>query len=125
MIFSINCFFHNMPVFLRFAEVNKVRFFRVRFYRNEKKLSPGNKRFSSKIIVLRKTKKTRTGYSSLNKIKLVHGGRPYFDQLLQMIRQAEEIIQLQVYIYDHDETEKEITEALKAAAERNVQVYLL
>src|SRR4029077_14448258 len=34
-------------------------------------------------------------------------------------------IQLQVYIYDNDETGKKITEALKTAAKRNVQVFLL
>src|SRR5450432_34154 len=70
-------------------------------------------------------KKTRSGYTSLNKIKLVHGGKPYFDQLLRMINQATEIIQLQVYIYDNDETGKEITDALISAAQRNVRVYLL
>jgi cardiolipin synthase len=74
---------------------------------------------------LRISKKTRTGYTSLNKIKLVHGGRPYFDQLLQMINEASEIIQLQIYIYDNDETGREVTEALKQAAGRNVQVYLM
>ena len=65
------------------------------------------------------------GYTTRNKIKLVHGGRPYFDQLLRMIDDAKEIIQLQVYIYDNDETGKEITEALIAAAKRNVRVYLM
>jgi cardiolipin synthase len=64
-------------------------------------------------------------YTSLNKIKLVRGGRPYFDQLLEMINQAKEIIQLQVYIYDDDETGREVTRALEAAAKRNVQVYLM
>jgi cardiolipin synthase A/B len=74
---------------------------------------------------LRLPKKTRAGYTSLNKIKLVHGGRPYFDQLLEMINQAERIIQLQVYIYDNDETGKQVTEALKEAAKRHVQVFLM
>jgi cardiolipin synthase A/B len=66
-----------------------------------------------------------SAYTSHNKIKLVHGGRPYFDQLLEMIGRAEEIIQLQVYIYDHDETGRLITEALMAAAKRKVRVYLM
>jgi cardiolipin synthase A/B len=65
------------------------------------------------------------GYTSNNKIKLVHGGRPYFDQLLEMINQAEEIIQLQVYIYDNDETGREVTGALAAAVKRKVQVYVI
>jgi cardiolipin synthase len=65
------------------------------------------------------------GYTSLNKIKLVRGGRTYFDQLLNMIHQAEDTIQLQVYIYDNDETGRKVTNALIAAAKRNVQVYLM
>jgi cardiolipin synthase A/B len=65
------------------------------------------------------------GYISNNKIKLVHGGRPYFDQLLQMINEAKETIQLQVYIYDDDETGKEVTQALMNAAKRGVAVHLM
>jgi cardiolipin synthase A/B len=70
-------------------------------------------------------KRTRAGYTSLNKIKLVPGGRPYFDHLLQMINKSKRVIQLQVYIYDNDETGKQVTEALKAAVKRNVQVFLM
>lgn len=70
-------------------------------------------------------RRTDPGYVSQNRIKLVHGGRPYFDQLLEMICAAQKIIQLQVYIYDDDETGKEVTQALIQAAKRNVQVYLM
>jgi cardiolipin synthase len=70
-------------------------------------------------------RRTGSGYLSQNKIRLVRGGRPYFDQVLQMIKEAREIIQLQVYIYDDDETGKEITSALMDAAKRNVPVYLM
>jgi len=70
-------------------------------------------------------RKAGQGYISKNKIRLVHGGRPYFDQMLQMISEAKEIIQLQVYIYDDDETGKKITHALIDAAKRNVSVYLM
>ena len=70
-------------------------------------------------------KRSGEGYTSLNKIKLVRGGRTYFDQLVRMIREAEQIIQLQVYIYDNDETGREVTSALIAAARRNVQVFLM
>jgi cardiolipin synthase len=69
--------------------------------------------------------RTRLAYNSRNKIKLVRGGRPYFDQLLEMINQAQEIIQLQVYIYDDDETGREVAKALEAATKRNVRVYLM
>ena len=73
----------------------------------------------------RNSGKVRAGYTSQNNAKLIHGGTPYFDQLLGMINQAERTIQLQVYIYENDETGKKITEALKTAAKRNVQVFLL
>jgi cardiolipin synthase A/B len=66
-----------------------------------------------------------SGYISHNTIQLVRGGKPYFDQILHMINHAKVIIQLQVYIYDDDETGKEITRALVGAAKRKVQVYLM
>ncbi len=66
-----------------------------------------------------------SGYSVQNKIKLVRGGKPYFDQIIEMIDQAQKIIQFQVYIFDYDETGKAVTEALIAAAKRQVQVYLM
>lgn len=64
-------------------------------------------------------------YSSRNKIKLIHGGKEYFDQLLQLINQATESIHLQTYIYNDDETGRLVAEALKAAAGRNITVHLL
>ena len=66
-----------------------------------------------------------SGYSVQNKIKLVRGGKPYFDQIIEMINRAKEIIQFQVYIFDYDETGKAVAEALMAAAKRKVQVYLM
>jgi cardiolipin synthase A/B len=66
-----------------------------------------------------------SGYSVQNKIKLVRGGKPYFDQIIDMINHAQEVIQLQVYIFDYDETGKAVAEALMAAAGRQVQVYLM
>ena len=81
-----------------------------------------------KIKAVKRTGRRRrsgSGYISQNKVELVRGGRPYFDKLIQMINQAEQIIQLQVYIYDDDETGKEVTAALTAAAKRKVSVYLM
>jgi cardiolipin synthase A/B len=74
---------------------------------------------------LARRRRTISGYITGNKIKLIRGGRPYFDQLLELINSAKEIIQLQVYIFDYDDTGKEVTNALMAAAKRNVQVYLM
>lgn len=65
------------------------------------------------------------GYTSLNKIKLVRGGKEYFDCLISMIEKAKESIHLQAYIFDDDETGRSVGNALKAAAKRNVQVLVL
>ncbi|MEJ0105932.1 MAG: phospholipase D-like domain-containing protein [Bacteroidota bacterium] len=65
------------------------------------------------------------GYTSNNKIKLIHGGRDYFDLLIQLINQATESIHLQTYIFGDDETGREVADALKTAAKRNVQVHVL
>jgi cardiolipin synthase A/B len=70
-------------------------------------------------------KKSGKAYSTHNRIKLIRGGRAYFDQLLQLIHESKSSLQIQVYIYDNDETGKEVTTALIAAAKRNVQVYLM
>lgn len=71
-------------------------------------------------------KKNRiSGYTSNNRVKLVRGGKPYFDCLMEMIQQARESIHLQTYIFDDDETGQMVAEALKASIKRNVQVYVL
>ncbi len=64
-------------------------------------------------------------YTARSKVKLVRGGREYFDLLFHLINQANENIHLQTYIYEDDETGQMIGNALKAAAKRNVQVYLM
>jgi cardiolipin synthase len=64
-------------------------------------------------------------FSDNNRVKLVRGGREYFDLLLQLIHSAKEFIHLQTYIFSHDETGSLVADALKKAAERNVAVYLL
>jgi cardiolipin synthase len=69
--------------------------------------------------------KTPGEYAALNKVKLIQGGREYFELLLHLINTATESIHLQTYIYDDDETGKQVAEALKAAVKRNVGVYLL
>jgi cardiolipin synthase len=64
-------------------------------------------------------------YSARNKVQLIHGGREYFDLLLELINKATESIHLQTYIYDDDETGRQVADALISAAKRNVSVYLL
>ena len=64
-------------------------------------------------------------YTFRNKVKLIRGGKEYFDQILKMIRESKESIHLQTYIYDDDETGRQVADALKAAVTRGVKVYLL
>ena len=64
-------------------------------------------------------------YTSVNHVELIRGGSEYFNLLLKLINEAKESIHLQIYIYDDDETGKMIAAALKDAAKRNVEVYLM
>jgi cardiolipin synthase len=64
-------------------------------------------------------------YTSHNTAKLIRGGEAYFTLLIQLIQQAQQTIHLQTYIYDEDETGLAVAEALIAAAQRGVAVYLV
>ena len=65
------------------------------------------------------------GYLTRNSGLLIRGGRPYFDQLEQLIDGASVSIHLQVYIYSDDETGNRVTEALTRATKRGVKVFVL
>lgn len=69
--------------------------------------------------------KVKTSYSFHNKPTLIKGGEPYFSKLIELIEGAEESIQLQVYIFDEDETGKTIASKLIAARKRNIEVQML
>lgn len=58
-------------------------------------------------------------------LSLVHSGRDYFDQLLDLINGAKQEIHFQVYIFDQDTTGERIANALIAAAMRKVKIYML
>src|SRR5260221_10056045 len=73
----------------------------------------------------KKRKKRINDYTPNNGVKLVRGGKEYFDLLLKLIEQAKDTIHLQVYIYDDDETGNRVAGALKEAAKRKVKVYLM
>lgn len=64
-------------------------------------------------------------YLPNQKVKLLSGGNAYFGLLLKLIGQAQRIIHLQVYIYEQDETGQLVADALIAAAQRGVSVYVL
>lgn len=65
------------------------------------------------------------GYTTRNRVRLVHGGRDYFDEMCRIIRSAKEHIYLQTYIYDEDETGNHIANELVEASRRGVMVYML
>lgn len=72
-----------------------------------------------------RTKKTAGTYSTHNKVRLIRGGKEYFELIISLIEKATESIHLQTYIYEDDETGRLVADALKAAAKRNIKVYLL
>lgn len=72
-----------------------------------------------------KYRRSLSGYTAGNTVKLIRGGSAYFRQLLQLIDQANETIHLQTYIYADDETGKQVTDALIQAAQRKVHIYIM
>jgi cardiolipin synthase len=64
-------------------------------------------------------------FTANNSVRFIRGGKEYFDLLIQLINDAKETIHLQTYIYDDDETGIKVAEALKAAVQRKVEVYLM
>lgn len=70
-------------------------------------------------------KRTPDIFTTENKLRLVKGGKEYFDLLLSLVDKAKENIHLQVYIFNSDETGALVADALKRAAQRNVAVYLM
>jgi cardiolipin synthase A/B len=71
-------------------------------------------------------KKISSGrYTSPNAVSLIRGGQEYFKLLLTLIEGAKESIHLQVYIFSDDETGNLIADALKKAAARGVEVYVI
>jgi cardiolipin synthase A/B len=73
----------------------------------------------------KKTPKLLAGYTLHNKVRLVHGGKDFFDALVSLIDGAQSTIHLQTYIFDGDETGRTIADALLRAAARKVQVFVL
>lgn len=70
---------------------------------------------------------TRDGVNTTccNKTELIRGGRGYFELLKKLIDRAEHRIHFQFYIFEPDQTGREVASALIAAAKRGVKVYML
>lgn len=66
-----------------------------------------------------KKKRFSNGYTTLNKVKLIRGGREYFSLLLELIQGARQTIHLQVYVFDDDETGYQVADALKQAVKKS------
>jgi cardiolipin synthase len=73
------------------------------------------------------SKKTKISnvYTANNQVKLARAGKAYFNLLLQLIHNAKENIHIQTYIFDDDETGRLVADAMKDAAKRKVDVYLM
>ena len=69
--------------------------------------------------------KKKSAYSLHNKIKLLRGGYEYFNSLEELILNANQSIQLQVYIFEEDQTGNHIADLLIAAAERGIAIQVL
>ncbi len=76
-------------------------------------------------ILKSRKKLARQGYTQNNRVRLIKGGKDYFDCMISTINAAKVSIHLQTYILDDDETGQQVAEALKKAAARKVKVYLL
>lgn len=68
---------------------------------------------------------TRQGYVANDAARLVRAGHEYFGLLQQLIREARHTIHLQTYIFEEDETGKEVVHALLEAAARKVKIYII
>lgn len=69
--------------------------------------------------------KIKTSFTFRNNPALIKGGNTYFSTLYEMIDNAKQTIQLQVYIFEEDETGNHVAAKLISAALRKVQVQVL
>lgn len=58
-------------------------------------------------------------------LELVHSGEDYFARLETIIRNSQFQIHIQMYLFENDATGKRIIKALKNAASRKVEIYIL
>src|SRR5258708_6424821 len=72
-----------------------------------------------------RTPRQLKGYTYHNKVRLVYGGKDYFDAIVQLIDGAQRTIHLQTYIFDGDETGRLVSDALLRAAGRKVEINVL
>ncbi len=59
-----------------------------------------------------------------HELELLASGEPFFARALQIIRGAQKQIHFQMYIFDEDNTGKEVAAALKMASQRGVEIFM-
>lgn len=59
-----------------------------------------------------------------HELELVRSGEPFFEQVLRIIDSAQRIIHFQMYIFDEDNTGKEVASALIRARKRGVEILM-
>ena len=64
-------------------------------------------------------------YTHLNKAYIINGGNDFFSTLEKMINEAKSLIHIQTYIFSDDETGQNVSNALIAAAQRKVEIYII
>lgn len=69
--------------------------------------------------------KTNDSFTNAKNLELVYSGEDYFARLETIIREAQSQIQMQMYLFENDATGKRIVNALKEAALRKVEIYVL
>jgi cardiolipin synthase A/B len=69
--------------------------------------------------------RVKPNYLTHNEAKLIRGGHSYFEEFNNLIKQAKLSIQLQVYIFDDDQTGSTVAENLIAACQRGVAIQIL
>jgi len=58
-------------------------------------------------------------------VRLIYSGNDYFDTLEPLLQSAKQTIHLQTYIFEDDETGNRVATALKEAAKRGVEVFMI
>lgn len=63
--------------------------------------------------------------STIESLRLVHSGADYFSRLERIINDSKVEIHIQMYIFEEDQIGSRIITALKEAALRSVQIYIV
>lgn len=64
-------------------------------------------------------------HSYVTSCEILRGDQNYFDRLIQLINESQEILHLQIYIFNNDTTGELVQTALLKAAKRGVEVTIL